>query len=61
MDKKIDWDKVDAISEDSYDYDEAPELTEEDLANAEVRKPKLNARELILSKIKPLEWNNSPD
>lgn len=37
MDKKIDWDKVDAIPEDSYDYDEAPELTEEALTNAKVR------------------------
>ena len=57
-DKKIDWDKVDAIPEDSYDYDEAPELTKGALANAELRKPKFNAKELILSKIKPLEWDD---
>ncbi|MCC2624372.1 MAG: 3-oxoacyl-ACP synthase [Burkholderiales bacterium] len=37
--KKIDWDKVDAIPEDSYNYDEAPELTEEFLKIAFIRKP----------------------
>ncbi len=36
---KIDWKKVDAISEDTYDYDEAPELTEEFLKLAFIRKP----------------------
>lgn len=36
---KIDWEKVDAIPEDSYDYDEAPELTEEMMRIAFVRKP----------------------
>lgn len=45
MDKKINWDKVDAIPEDSYDYNEAPELTEGSLANAVVRKPKTNVKE----------------
>lgn len=37
--KKIDWDKVDAIPENSYNYDEAPELTEEFLKIAFIRKP----------------------
>lgn len=36
---KIDWDKIDAIPEDSYDYDEAPELTEEMMKIAFTRKP----------------------
>lgn len=37
--KPIDWDKVDAIDEADYDYDEAPELTEEFLKIAFMRKP----------------------
>lgn len=37
--KKIDWDKVDAIPENGYNYDEAPELTEEFLKIAFIRKP----------------------
>lgn len=37
--KKIDWDKVDAIPESSYNYDESPELTEEFLKIAFIRKP----------------------
>lgn len=36
---KINWDKVDAIPEDSFDYDEAPELTEEMMRIAFIRKP----------------------
>ena len=44
---KIDWNKIDAIPEDSYDYDEAPELTEKYLANAVVRRPKINDKEDI--------------
>ena len=37
--KKINWDKVDAIPEDTYNYDDAPELTEEFLKIAFIRKP----------------------
>ena len=37
--KKINWNKVDAISEDTYNYDDAPELTEEFLKIAFIRKP----------------------
>jgi len=37
--KKINWRKVDAIAEKNYDYDEAPELTEEFLKIAFTRKP----------------------
>ena len=37
--KKIDWDKVDAIPESSYNYEEAPELTKEFLKIAFIRKP----------------------
>lgn len=36
---KINWDKVEAIPENSYNYDEAPELTEEFLKIAFIRKP----------------------
>lgn len=37
--KKIDWDKVDAIPESSYDYEEAPELTDEMMKIAFIRQP----------------------
>ena len=37
--KKIDWDKVDTIPESDYDYEDAPELTEEFLEIAFIRKP----------------------
>ena len=36
---KIDWEKVNAIPQESYDYDEAPELTEEMMKIAFLRKP----------------------
>ncbi len=37
--KKINWNNIDAISEDTYNYDDAPELTEEFLKIAFIRKP----------------------
>jgi hypothetical protein len=37
--KKNDWAKVDAIPEDSYDYNEAPELTKGFLKLAFIHKP----------------------
>lgn len=36
---KIDWEKVDAIPQENYDYDEAPELTAEMMKIAFIRKP----------------------
>lgn len=36
--KKINWGKVDAIPQNNYNYDDAPELTEEFLKTAFVRK-----------------------
>ncbi len=36
---KIDWAAVDAVPEENYDYDEAPELTREMMRIAFVRKP----------------------
>lgn len=36
---RFDWDKVDAIPENTYNYDDAPELTEEFLKIAFIRKP----------------------
>jgi uncharacterized protein (DUF4415 family) len=42
--KKIDWDKVDTIPENSYDYEGAPELTEEMMQIAFIRQPILSAR-----------------
>lgn len=38
MDKKIDWEAVDSVSQD--DYDEAPELTQEMMRIAFISKPK---------------------
>lgn len=37
--KPINWEKVDAIPEDNYDYDESPELTAEMMRIAFIRKP----------------------
>lgn len=37
--KKINWTKVDTIPESNYDYEDAPELTEEFLKIAFIRKP----------------------
>lgn len=36
---KTDWDKIDAMSDDDLDYDEAPEITEEFFKIAFTRKP----------------------
>ena len=44
---KIDWEKVNAIPQESYDYDEAPELTEEMMKIAFLRKP-INKKPITL-------------